>query len=52
MTTGERDELIITLVNLAAEESRRKHEALTELIRELQARLKRLERKVKKGKRC
>jgi hypothetical protein len=48
MTASERDELIITLVNSAAEESRRKNEAFALAMREMEARIKRLERKVRK----
>lgn len=51
MTAIERDELIVTLVNAAAEENRRKNEVFLALIHAIEGRLKRLERKLRKAKR-
>lgn len=50
VTTAERDELILTLLNALAEESRRKNEALAGLMRAFEKRLARLEQKVRKRK--
>jgi hypothetical protein len=48
VTGPEQDNLIVALVNAAAEESRRKNEALAKLLEMLEIRLERLERKLKK----
>lgn len=50
MTPAERDELLVTLLNAHAEESRRKHEALAKLLELQDRRIARLERKMRKRK--
>ena len=51
MTSAEGHELIVSLVNSLADESRRKNEAIAKALEMLEARMAKLERKIrKKGK--